>query len=345
MRRSWTGVVIVGLMLALSAGLGADVKSKQKTQVKFEGMLGRMMGMFGGKAAKEGVISTVAIAGDREMTVTDQTGELIDLAAEKVFQIDFKGKSYKVRTFAELRKEWEDAQAKMKEQAEKEKGKDTSGQPEYEIDVDIKKTGQSKAINGYDCQEVVTTITMHEKGKKLEDGGGMVITADAWMGPKIAAMAEQTAFQQRYIQKLYGKDAAGMAADMMQAMAMYPQMKQGMARMQKEGARIDGTAILTVVKVEGVQTPEQAKAAADQEKQGGGGIGAALPGGIGGMFGKKKKADEPAKDGAAPTKDGAAPAKTPGRSTIMTSTTELLSVETSVAPADLEIPAGFKEKK
>jgi hypothetical protein len=338
MRRSWVGVVTVGLVLALSAGLGADVKSKQKTQVKFEGMLGRMMGMFGGKAMKEGLISTVAIAGDREMTVTDQTGELIDLAAEKVFRIDFKGKSYKVQTFAEIRKEWEDAQAKMKEQADKEKGKDASGQPEYEIEVDIKKTGQSKAINGHDCQEVVTTITMRQKGKKLEDGGGMVITADAWMGPKIPAMAEQLAFQQRYIQKLYGKDAAGMAADMMQAMAMYPQMKDGMARMQKEAAKIDGTALLTVVKMESVQTPEQAKAAADQDKQGGGGMGG-IPGGLGGMFGKKKKADEPAKDGAA------APASTPGRSTIMTSTTELLSVEASVAPGDLEIPAGFKEKK
>ena len=341
MRRSWIGLVTVGLVLALSAGLGADVKSKQKTQVKFEGMLGRMMGMFGGKAAKEGVISTVAIAGDREMTVTDQTGELIDLAAEKVFQIDFKGKSYKVRTFAELRKEWEDAQAKMKEQAEKEKGKDTSGQPEYEIDVDVRKTGQSKAINGYDCQEVITTITMRQKGKKLEDGGGMVITADAWLGPKIPAMAEQMAFQRRYIEKVYGKDSAGMAGDIAQAMAMYPGMKAGMARMQNEAGKMDGTAVLTVVKMESVQTPEQAQAKADQDKQGGGGIGAALPGGLGGMFGKKKKTEEPPKDAPPAAATTAGPKN---RATIMTSTIELLSVETSVAAADVELPAGFKQK-
>ena len=339
MRRSWTGAMTVALVLALSAGLGADMKSKQKTQLKFEGMLGRMMGMFAGKAAKEGLISTVAIAGDREMTVTDQTGELIDLAAEKVYRIDFKGKSYTVRTFAELRKEWEDAQAKMKEQVEKEKGKDTSGQPEYEIDVDVRKTGQSKAINGYDCQEVVTTITMRQKGKTVEDGGGMVITADSWLGPKIPAMAEQMAFQQRYIEKLYGKDAAGMARDMAQAMAMYPGLKVGMARMQKESGKLDGTAVLTVMKMESVQTPEQAKASADQDKQGGGGIGAALPGGLGGMFGKKKKTEEPPKE--APAASASAPTN---RATIMTTTTELLSVETSVAATDLELPAGFKQK-
>jgi len=341
MRRSWVGVVTVALVLALSAGLGADVKSKQKSQIKFEGMLGRMMGMFAGKAAKEGLISTVAITGDRQMTITDQTGELIDLAAEKVYHIDFKGKSYKVQTFAELRKEWEDAQAKMKEQAEKEKGKDTSGQPEYEIDVDVRKTGQTKAINGYDCQEVITTITMRQKGKKLEDGGGMVITTDAWLGPKIPAMAEQMAFQRRYIEKVYGKDSAGMAGDMAQAMAMYPGMKVGMARMQNEAGKIDGTAVLTVVKMESVQTPEQAQAKADQDKQGGGGIGAALPGGLGGMFGKKKKTEEPPKDAPPAAATTAGPKN---RATIMTSTIELLSVETSVAAADVELPAGFKQK-
>jgi hypothetical protein len=341
MRRSWVGVVTVALVLALSAGLGADVKSKQKSQIKFEGMLGRMMGMFAGKAAKEGLISTVAITGDREMTITDQTGELIDLAAEKVYHIDFKGKSYKVQTFAELRKEWEDAQAKMKEQAEKEKGKDTSGQPEYEIDVDVRKTGQSKAVNGYDCQEVVTTITMRQKGKKLEDGGGMVITADSWMGPKIKAMDEQMAFQRRYIEKVYGKDAAGMARDMAQAMAMYPGMKAGMARMQNEAGKMDGTAVLTVVKMESVQTPEQAQAKADHDKQGGGGIGAALPGGLGGMFGKKKKTEEPPKDAPPAAATTAGPKN---RATIMTSTIELLSVETSVAAGDVDLPAGFKQK-
>jgi hypothetical protein len=339
MRRSWVGVVTVALVLALSASLGADVKSKQKSQTKFEGMLGRMMGVFAGKAAKEGLISTVAISGDREMTITDQTGELIDLAAEKVYRIDFKGKSYKVQTFAELRKEWEETQAKMKEQAEKEKGKDTSGQPEFEIDVDVRKTGQAKAINGYDCQEVITTITMREKGKKLEDGGGMVITTDAWLGPKIPAMAEQIAFQRRYIEKVYGKDAAGMARDMAQAMAMYPGMKAGMARMQNEAGKMDGTAVLTVVKFESVQTPEQAQAKADQKQ--GGGLSGALPGGLGGMFGKKKKTEEPPKD-APPAAETAAGPK--NRTTIMTTTVELLSVETSVAAGDVDLPAGFKQK-
>ncbi|MCU0251589.1 MAG: hypothetical protein MUE61_15390 [Vicinamibacterales bacterium] len=86
MRRSLVAGLTLCLVLGLAAGLGADMKSRQKTQVKFEGMLGKMMGMFGGKSAKEGVVSTVAISGDRMMTVTGQSGELVDLAQEHRLQ-------------------------------------------------------------------------------------------------------------------------------------------------------------------------------------------------------------------------------------------------------------------
>jgi hypothetical protein len=163
----------------------------------------------------------------------------------------------------------------------------------------------------------------------------MVMTADAWMAPRIAAMQEQAAFQQRYFKKLFGTDTATMARDMLQAMAMYPQLKSGMARMQKEAAKLDGTPILTTVTMESVMTAEQAQSRAEQGG-GSGGIGG-LPGGLGGMFGKKKKAEDQPKEG-----QPAAGPKT--RSTLLTTTTELLGVDTSVAPQDVEIPAGFKQK-
>jgi len=337
MRRSPLIVGTLSLVLITAIGLSADVKSRQKTQVKLEGMLGRMAGMFGGKAMKEGTVNTIAISGDRMMTVTDQSGELIDLAAEKVYRIDFKSKSYKVQTFAEIRKEWEEAQAKMKEQAAEAREKadqQPAGEPQYEIDFSIDKSAERKTINGYDCQLFIMTIAMRQKGKKLEDGGGMVMTSDMWMGPKIDAMQEQMAFQQRYIKKLFGTDTETMARDLAQVMAMYPQMQSGMARLQKESAKLDGTAILTTTKMESVMTPDQAQARADQPKVGLGGI----AGGLGGMFGKKKKAEEAPKEGQA------AAAGASNRATIMTTTTELLGVETSVAAADVELPAGFKQK-
>ena len=78
-----------------------------------------------------------------------------------------------MKTFAEMRKEWEEAKAKMKEQAaeaKEEKGEQPEAQ--YEIDFTIDKPGQRKTVNGYDCELAVMTIAVRQKGKKLEDGGG-----------------------------------------------------------------------------------------------------------------------------------------------------------------------------
>jgi hypothetical protein len=337
MRRSLLVGLTLCLVLGLAAGLGADMKSRQKTQVKFEGTLGKIMGMFGGKAARDGVVSTVAISGDRMMTVTGESGEIVDLAQEKVYTIDFKGKSYKAKTFAEIRKEWEDAKAEMQKQAAeaKEEGKDAEAQ--YEIDFNVEKTGQRKSVNGYDCQQAVMTIAVRQKGKKLEDGGGMVMTSDMWMAPAIPAMQEQIAFTQRYMKKLLGSDTEEMARGLAQAMAMYPQMKAAVDRMKKEAGKLEGTAVLTTMKIETVMSPEQAKSQADsggQPKVGLGGI----AGGLGGMFGRKKKAEDAPKEGQ-PAAEGPK-----NRATFMTSTTELLEVQASASAADVEIPAGFKQK-
>ena len=38
----------------------------------------------------------------------------------------------------------------------------------------MKETGQKKQIAGYDTHESVMTITVREKGKTLEEGGGLV---------------------------------------------------------------------------------------------------------------------------------------------------------------------------
>ena len=108
-----------GLILAAAAALGvsvrADVRTEEKTHVTFAGALGRMVNMFGGKAAREGLVQTVAIKGDRKMTRTDETAQLIDLNEEKVYDLDLKHKTYTVTTFAEMRQKMEEAQAKAKE--------------------------------------------------------------------------------------------------------------------------------------------------------------------------------------------------------------------------------------
>ena len=40
-----------------------------------------------------------------------------------------------------------------------------------------KDSGQRRTINGYDCHEVVMTITVRQEGKALKQGGGYLMTS------------------------------------------------------------------------------------------------------------------------------------------------------------------------
>ncbi len=302
----------------------ADVKTRDKAQVKFEGMLGRMFNLFGGKAAKEGIVSTTAVKGDRKTSMSQDSGRIVDLSQEKVYDIDMKKKTYTVKTFDDIRREMREAQERAAKDAEKEKGKQEQAQPqkEMEVDFDVKETGQKKSIAGYDAREVIMTITVREKGRTLEESGGLVITADSWLGPQIPQMKEAADFEIRYWKQLQGPEAAAISAQQMAAiMAMYPMLRQGMERMQREGTKLQGTPLATTTTFEAVKNQEQlAQESQNKESSGGG---------LGGMLARKMmKKDNEVKP----------------RATIMTLTNEVQEISTSVTPADLDIPAGFKQK-
>ena len=210
MKRSRIGVVLaVTALLASAVALDAEVKTQQKTQVKFEGMLGRVMGLFGGKAAKDGVVQTIAVRGDRKATITETSGTIVDLAEEKVYEIDVRGKSYTVLTFDEIRRRMREAEERARKDVEGDRKKDPN-EKEMQVDFAVKETGQRKAINGYDCREVVTTVGVHEKGKTLDQAGGLLMTVDAWMAPTIAAVAELNDFDVRVRGEDRGRDRPGL---------------------------------------------------------------------------------------------------------------------------------------
>src|SRR4029450_3423281 len=199
----------MALAAIAGASLTADVRSQEKSRVQLGGARGRMASMVGGKAANEGITSEVAVKGDRKLTRTDDRGQIIDLAQEKVYEVDYADKSYKVATFAEIRKRIEEAQQKAKDQMARAQGKQGSEpQKKMAIDVVSKETGEKKAINGFDCRQVITTVTMHEGGKTVEPPGGMILTTDSWLTPTIPAMKDAREFDRRYFEKISGMDAA-----------------------------------------------------------------------------------------------------------------------------------------
>jgi len=125
-----------------------------------------------------------------------------------VYVIDTKKKTYEVTTFAEMKRRMEEAREKAEKQARQEAGKKEAEpsqqqqEQKMEIDVSLKESGQKRAINGFDCREVVMTVTAREKGKTLEQAGGMVLTSNMWLAPRIDAMKEAEEFDRRYAQKL-----------------------------------------------------------------------------------------------------------------------------------------------
>ena len=306
-------------VLALAAAPAlAEVKTRDKSQVKFEGMLGRMMGMLGGKAAKEGITTSVAVKGDRKAEMNDTFGRIVDLKEEKVYELDLKKKSYEVVTFEQLRQRLREAREKAEKQAPSDEKQPQKPEREMEVDFDVKETGQTRSIAGHDTKEVVMTVTVREKGKALEEGGGFVMTSNSWMAPAIPAMKELSDFELRYW-KAIAPEATGMSPEQTAAMiAMYPMLKQAMERLRSESTRLSGTPLATTSVFEAVKSKEQM---AQQSEQSSGG-------GLSGMLARKvmKRDDKP-------------------RATVMTITHETLEISPSVAAEDLQIPAGFKEKK
>jgi hypothetical protein len=331
--KRWIRIATVATAVAmlLAAPALADMQTRDRTSVQLGGVLGGFLNKFGGKATKEGVESMTAVKGNRKASINEATGKIVDLSEEKIYDLDMRKKTYTVTTFEELRRRMREEADKAKQQQQQQQ-KDEPAQAqepqkptkEYEVDFDVKDTGQKKQLAGYDTHETIVTVTVREKGKKLEESGGLVMTNDMWLGPKIPQLKENAEFEMRYWKQLQGPQ---MMADvspeqMAAALAMFPLMAKASERMAKDSDKLSGTPLEVTTTVDAVKSPDQMTQAQQQQSQN-------QPKGIGGMLAKKIMKTEDPK----------------ARSTVMTTHHEVLEVATSVAASDLAIPADFKEKK
>ena len=304
------------ILAAATVSLGADVKTTERAQVKFEGMLGRMIGMFGGSKPRS---ATVAVRGDRKATLSEGSGRIIDLGEEKIYDVDAKRKTYTVTTFDELRRRMQEAKDEAAKEAEKagEKPEDPAG-PEYEFDFEVKETGATKAMAGHTTRQVLAIVTMRQKGKTLAEAGGLVLTSDMWLAPRIAVLDEIHEFDRMFAEKVYGEMAA-MSADQLAALlAVHPGFQKAQERLAKEGAKLQGTALMTTLTLESVKNP-----AAAAQNQGGG----MSAGGIAGRLMRRNQ-------------------EKPGtKNKVFASTHETLTIDASASDADVAIPADYKERK
>jgi len=334
--------LVAALVVFLGSSLAADIRSDQRIKFQLGGAMGKLINMFS-KGAREGVTTTVAVKGNRKATMNgDTTGQIIDLSEEKIYDLDLKKKTYQVTTFAELRKQMEDARRQAQQSAREERASEPSkpaekdpNQKDFEVDFDIKNTGETRVINGFNTKKTVVTVTVREKGKTLNDSGGMVMTTDTWLAANAPSSKDLMDFDRKYAEKVYGPMVVGASAqDMAMAMAMYPQIKPALDKMRAEGGKMpEGTAILTEIKMEAVppgtanQTAEALPKAEEPKKKG-----------LGGMIGGLKKMAEESQQNQNSNK----PAQ---RAIIMTTSVEMLKLTTDVDAASVAMPPGFTEKK
>ena len=300
----------------------ADVKTKEKSQVKFEGMLGRIVGMAGGGAAKDGLTNSVAVKGNRMATFNDQNGQIVDLSEQKIYNVDFKKKEYRVFTFAEMREQMKkmraDAEKAAKDMSPEDRAQLAEASKNVEVAFDVKETGETKSLAGHQAKLVVLTVTLKEKGKPVEESGGMVITNEVWLGPRIAALNEVGQFAAKYATAVYGDALAGMGQQFASLSAMFPGLQDAMKTMGEQMKKLDGSPLMTLQKTE---TVKSAAAMAQPAPSSGGGLSGALARRV---MGNKKPEQ---------------------RSLLYTFTSETLSIDPTASEADVAIPAGFKEKK
>ena len=341
MARTLVRAIVVSLAAALAfpAVLPAGVKTEERTQVQFTGLLGGIMNRFGGKAAKEGLVNTVAVVGDRRLTLNEETGEIVDLAEEKVYELNVKDRTYQVTTFEEIKKRFEEQREKAQKEAEKaqqeqakqnkqEPPKEGEAAPEFEVDVRVSRTGERRTIAGHEAAQAITRISIYPKGSTMMQSGGMAIVNDQWLAPDVPELAEIADFNLRYAQKMadvFGFDAARMKASaeqMASLLAAHPGLVQALEKMKAEGAKLEGTPLMTTLSINVIRSAQEVAKAekSDQEITG-----------VSGFLAKKlmkKAAGDP----------------TQPKQALMTSTIEMLKITAEATAADVALPAGYKQK-
>ncbi|MGI8989527.1 MAG: hypothetical protein ACR2I2_08070 [Bryobacteraceae bacterium] len=327
------------LICAATPFLYADFTYDSTSRITGGALVGMMKfaGAFSKDARKvmDPISSTTSIKGNRMVTKTADSSTIVDIDKETITHVDFARKAYSVVTFAQMKQAMEDMAQKMQQQ----KGGGGQPPPDMQFDIKMNDTGQTKTINGNNAHEVVMTMTMQGADAKSGAKGGMDVTTDMWIAPKVSGYQEVRDFSRRMSQKIAWTPMAN-------PLINRPDMQRAMAELAKEGSKMDGLPVLETIKMGGrlEGTPDASSSQTQSSRNSSpppasvsDALGAALGGKIGlGGFGRRKKEAPPADSG-----DGG-PTSVSG--SLMEMTREVTNF--SSAPADpslFEVPAGFSQ--
>ncbi len=346
-----SALLFCSLFVYASVGF-SDVKYESDTLLNVEGAVGTVMKVFG--AAKP--VKTVdyykgnvkrSDSFDKKGKVS--TSQIIDLNKELFISIDHRRKQYTQMTFDEWRQMIESTMQQLGGEAgaEAQQSEEPDAEVDWDLKVDVQKTGDKETIAGKTCNKVILTLDMDARvtSTNSEDGrapdsakGGMVVTSTQWLYKgNSAAKKEMDDFNVRLAKKLGMMPGKANFKDMMaQVVQSNAQLGDAIEKLQEEGRKMNGLPMRVHTLYESKVNPETAKKRQDEKAKQDDDKDMNIPTSVGGLlggFGKKmvkkklQKKDEPVKD----------------RNALMHSTMTVLALETAPLPASLfQIPSGFK---
>lgn len=322
------------VMLTLAAtGLRADFTYEETTRITGGAMVSmmRFAGAFSKDASKamEPIHSTISVKGNRMVHKTPTMMTITDLDAETITTVNFDKKTYSVMTFAQMKEAMEQMAQKMKQ------GAPNGGDVEWDVKMDD--TGQHKNINGSDAHEIIMTMSMKATDAKSGAQGVMNMKSDMWIAPKVDGYGEVKEFYKRMASKMEFMSVGG------NPFMNRPDMARAMSAMMKEGSKMDGMPMQTIVKMQGDATNlpqnsgEQQQSARSNSAPPPTSLSGALGSALAGRLGRRKQQDSQG--------DASSGNAAPGDpNSLMEMTTEVSSYSSGpVNAAQWEVPSDFKK--
>ena len=205
----------------------------------------RLGGPFTRKA-REPIVSTVLIKGNRMATLGKDNSTIIDLDKETITEINLSKKNYSVITFAQMRQAMDDAMTRAQAEQRKRKAEPQGSQPNVDakFKVSAKATGKTKSVQGLNAKQMVITMNLEATDKDTGNSGSMTVIDDAWMA-NVPGYEQVKAFHQKMAQKM----AREFQPELSRMAMSDPRMMQGMAESAKELSKVAGVPVETVMKM------------------------------------------------------------------------------------------------
>jgi hypothetical protein len=237
-------VTITGILTLASSTLLADFSYQEKSTLTGGAVMSmlKVAGVFskGARQARDPIVSTVAVKGDKMLHRSDLHMSVIDLGAQTITSVDMQKKTYTVMTFDQMRQMMDQMAQKMHQP--------DPNSPQVQIKVSADNTGKNRPINGADAKETVVKIEMQMTDQKSGQQSSIPITVDTWIGPAVNGYSQISDFYKHMADKIGWTPGTNMFAR--------PDVAKGMSEAYKEVSKLSGTPVYETVTMGGTGQPE-----------------------------------------------------------------------------------------